>query len=240
MAAYVQVRPPWNGALLERHSVVRPAEWPRSDPLELRALNGGLLVRQERRGGALCVHGKNPNEDSNSDPLWSRSVPGIPDFWVGYPVILLASTLVVPVTTALLFGLAFAGYAALGRVAVPKEDYDYDDDEDDDEDVQVSTDVLALGAAIATAGLLAPANDATTILSMADDDPSWLALVSALAVAASVAIGGSSLVAKEDRDEDDLSNAEQELMNLWDKDLMQSTTTPAADKINLEEEERNS
>ena len=148
----------------------------------------------------------------------SQPLPGIvPDFAIGYPIVLLLAAVWLPVTTSVLFILFFSIFCYAGRRLI-KVDEDADNDED-----ETNTDLLALGGAIASAGLLSPFEGAND-LPLVTTNSLAISLVTS-----TVGIGTLLWILKWNTDnekveEDEVSSSssispEQELMELWDKKM---------------------
>jgi hypothetical protein len=148
----------------------------------------------------------------------SKPVPSVsPSLAIGYPLVLIAAALVLPTTTAAFLAVFFCVYATLGRRLILEDDFDEDDD-DDDEESRPRTDLLAFGAAIVSAGLLAPTNSPVNISAVAaGDDSTPLLVVGSLGLAATavvVLLLGDTTETKETTE-----SIEQDLMNMWDDKL---------------------
>jgi hypothetical protein len=152
----------------------------------------------------------------------SKPVPGVsPSLAIGYPLALIAAALVLPTTTAAFLALFFCVYAILGRRLILEDDFDEDDDDDEDEESRPRTDLLAFGAAVVSAGLLAPTNspvDISAAAAAAGDSTPLLAVGSlGLAAAAVVVLLRGDTTETNEATE----SIEQKLMDMWDDKLRQ-------------------
>lgn len=111
------------------------------------------------------LHGQKGEDDGNpvftliettasifSKPVLVGSLD--PPLVLGYPIVLLAGIWVLPFVTSALLVVCYSGYAWFGRSVV------LSDWETDDEEERPPVDLLALGAATVTSGLLAPFDSA--------------------------------------------------------------------------------
>lgn len=102
-----------------------------------------------------------------------------PPLALGYPIVILASILILPIVTSVLLVVCFCLYTWFGRAVVLS-------DWEDDEEERPPVDLLALGAAVVTARLLTPLSvggGAATVTTLpgrmillvpATSSPSWL------------------------------------------------------------------
>lgn len=94
----------------------------------------------------------------------SRPIPLVdPPLAWGYPIVLVASLGILPLTTSLLFIGLFILFSWLGRAVVSSDDF-VDDDDVDEDNLRPPTDLLALGASIVTSGILAPFGSSNSIV----------------------------------------------------------------------------
>jgi hypothetical protein len=150
---------------------------------------------------------------------------------LGNYLVLLASMVLLPLSTSFLVVLSFGLFAWFGRKVVSEEEYDEDEKGD-----SLPTDTLALGAALLTAGILAPISGTSTPSVPFDvvsaDILMGLFIGSALILQISQSgqsEGGPSPLVNgvDDSDEDpddDPSSNEKRLMTLWDQSLDKANT----------------
>ena len=148
------------------------------------------------------------------------------------PFVLIFLGLTLSQTSFGIFVLSYVAYSYLGKKLV--EDDDFDDDEDDDDEDIPNTDFLALGAALASAGLLSPEGlilRSTTIttanLMETDGTVSPYVYLAICGMAGFLVIAYNS-IGKEPEEKEDLllleeeeeePVVEKELMQLWDRKL---------------------
>ena len=156
----------------------------------------------------------------------AKPVPGIePSLAIGYPIALSISALLLPIDTAALIGVFFGLYAFLGRRLILEEyaaEQQSRKDDDEEEEDRPRTDLLALGAAIASAGLLSPDGFLKTSATVLVSDNTWILLGTLVGVGAVAWLlpPGKSHQGEEAEDETkDLPSVEREFMNLWDRKL---------------------
>jgi hypothetical protein len=191
------------------------------------------------------------------EAIVTRPTPGIiPPLPVGYPIALTVVALVTPSwTTSVLLVTFFVLYSFIGREWILNDYFDekqqeqqqeqanetkhYETDSDE-EDPAPNTDLLALGGAIVSAGILTPSSITyggggggaaiTAAASSGSDATLW---VVALAMAASIGMFGwlgNNNNNKMDFNQDESSSLpppikspEHELMSLWDQTLTRNT-----------------
>ena len=148
----------------------------------------------------------------------SKPIPGIvPDFAIGYPIVLLLATAWLPITTSVILILFFSLFSYAGRLLIKVDELAADDGD------ETNTDLLALGGAIASAGLLSPIEGASDLS---------LAIPNALATSlliSTVGIGTLLWILNWNTDNEKIDidessstsnlSPEQELMELWDKKM---------------------
>jgi hypothetical protein len=188
-------------------------------PLENQRLSTNLYMNGRRRRD-------NGNDDDNllvslidrTLKIVSKPVPSVsPSLAIGYPLALIGAALVLPTTTAAFLAVFFCVYATLGRRLILEEDFDEDDDEEDDEESRPRTDLLAFGAAIVSAGLLAPTNSPVDISAATAGDSTPILAVGSLGLAAAaVAV---LLLGDTTETNETTESIEQDLMNMWDDKL---------------------
>ena len=229
------------------------------------------LCRFRLRGPGLLNHHRRPNDDKDLDNGFSlesildqvsvqfvkRPTPGIPQLPLGYLILLMSSTLFLPLSTALIFAAFFAFFSYLGYQLLPDADDDDDDDVlffdsenverdgmkySDDKELdsdRPNTNLLALGAAIASTGLLAPippvqldatpvVNDRSTFFPASLDTTVIIVVILTLAsLIGTIWFPQTSMKRNinapssfpDQQEEEDLLFAERELMNRWDGQL---------------------
>lgn len=115
-----------------------------------------ILQQQVRSSSFIPIMGSSgrsePDGDEDDDLIesgvnrlstfLSQPTPGLASLKLGFPLVLASSTLLVPLPTVLLLCIFFVGFAYLGRQVI--------------DDIDDKVDFAALGAAIASAGLLSP------------------------------------------------------------------------------------
>lgn len=134
----------------------------------------------------------------------TKPTPGIPDLALGYPLTLLGSAAILPTTTSVLLAAFFGFFSYVGRRFV----LDNVDDDDEEEDLP-NIYFLALGAAVASAGILSPGDNVDV-----GDFPPLGVLVAAVALGAvAMALPSDAHVTGEE------SFPDQSMMDLWDEQL---------------------
>ena len=131
-----------------------------------------------------------------------KPTPGIPDLALGYPLTLLGAAAILPAATSILLAAFFGLFSFVGRRFVLD---DIDDDDDDEED-RSNVYLLALGAAVASAGILSPGDNVDVV-----DIPPLGVLVAA------VALGAVAMALPSDAIEEE--SPDQSIMDLWDDQL---------------------
>jgi hypothetical protein len=150
-----------------------------------------------------------------------------PPLALGYPIVLLTGIWILPFVTSILLVVCFGFYAWLGRSAVLS-------DWEDEEDAVAPVDLLALGAATVTSGLLTPfdssVDDGVTQAfasnaMIVSSSPSWLGSMVIISLIAALLLVSSKVDLRVENDEDSLrdddgaATNERALMNLWDQSL---------------------
>jgi hypothetical protein len=162
---------------------------------------------------------------------FTKPTPGItPSLAIGYPLALLASTAVMPVTSSLLLAFFFVLFSFLGRKFIledyfeeVKEDrgrYNKQDIDDDDEEdfSRPRTDLFAFGAAIASSGLLSPSNnDIAPAVDLGGNIPILLGAIGLGSVI--FLLPSTTESASEPGAEDTKGSFEKEIMDVWDREL---------------------
>jgi hypothetical protein len=161
----------------------------------------------------------------------SSPVPGIsPSLAVGYPLALVASLIVFPISYSIVLIGFFGLFAYLGRTLVLEDgdvrsdgseetDLDLEDDDEDDDESRPKTDLLAFAAAIISTGLLSPENTpATTGIPQSN---LLLVLAGALGLGGYVLLAGvpGGRSTAESDAMDSTKNLEQNIMTKWDDSL---------------------
>ncbi len=148
-----------------------------------------------------------------------------PPLATGYPILLLAGLWILPPATSLLLILLFTIYSWLGRSVILEEEVEEDEQ-------RPPTDLLALGAATVTSGLLAPFSSSivggkTQYENVVSDPFRLLVIITAVSVVAlylSFVANKSLSKSGMNRDEEtlqssDLLTNEKQLMEIWDQSL---------------------
>ena len=129
--------------------------------------------------------------------------PFLPSLPLGYPIALLTMSIILPLQTAILLNAAFVGFFILGQQV----------SSGDDDSPPMN--LLALFAAVGSAGLLSPAGL----------EPTGNQLASATIVATVLALAGASLFVDDDEpihdDEDEDSSLDWSAIQEWDDKLRQ-------------------
>ena len=179
-----------------------------------------LLARRRRR--------QNQDDDLEDETVdlrsfFSRPTPGIPSLSLGFPATLLASALFLPLST---FGLTAGLFTAFAYGTRSFVNLGEDDDEDDDDipfSLQDRLDFVAIIAAFLSAGILAPSPD-DIVDSSNNLDSVFLPVVGIVVVTVPFVLELTSRNKGKSRErEDNPTNPERVLMNLWDEELEQST-----------------
>lgn len=188
---------------------------------------------------------KDDSDDVDSDYLISAvervsnicatPTPGIsPSLPLGYPLLLATAFFVLPVLSASYFFGFFVVYSFAGRKLVLddswEEQSDIDnsennDETDDDEFSQPPTDLLALGASVASAALLVPDSDGIGGLLNAYDFPFAGAIL-----VLTMGVSGFLLLGAKDERKNENESPEQQLMDLWDEQLSEQTDDEVQEK----------
>ena len=131
--------------------------------------------------------------------ILAKPTPGIPDLALGYPLTLLGAAAILPATTSILLAAFFGFFSYVGRRFVLD-----DVDDEEEEEAQPNVYFLALGAAVASAGILSPGDNVEV-----GDFPPLGVLVAAVALGAvAMALPSDATGEKESPD--------QSIMDLWD------------------------
>ena len=136
----------------------------------------------------------------------------------GYVLVLLLAFLVLPVSSALFLAFSFSAFAAFGRLAL-QEGVDSDEEEDEgDFDDGSQVNLLALGAAIVTTGVLNPLSSqhSVAVAPLSAIDGRFI-----FAIGASIAFFGIWGMRRKDDPTRKLPT-EYDLMNSWDEKLQDS------------------
>jgi hypothetical protein len=166
---------------------------------------------------------------------FTKPTPGItPSLAIGYPLALLASAVILPVTSSLLLAFFFVLFSFIGRKFIledyfeeAKEERGRDNTQDVDEDDKESrptTDLLAFGAAIVSSGLLSPSSNHIVLAAPAAVNngggnlPILLGAIGLGSVILLLLAEGTSkpptAAAKETEE-----SFEKEIMDIWDREL---------------------
>jgi hypothetical protein len=177
-------------------------------------LQDQVLVVNRRH---LGIRYERKNNDSNNEDenvvisivdrfasILAKPTPGIPDLALGYPLTLLGAAAIVPATTSVLLAAFFGVFSFVGRRFVLD---DLDDDGEEEED-RPNIDFLALGAAVASAGILSPGDN----LDVGDFPPLGVLI-------AAVALGAVAMALPSDARLTAEESPDQSIMNLWDEQL---------------------
>ena len=150
-------------------------------------------------------HRDDPESDTFTKLLQilSHSSNFVPSLPLGYPIALLAMSIILPFQTAILLNAAFVGFFILGQQVLSGDDDD-----------SPPMNLLALFAAVGSAGLLSPAGL----------EPTGNHLASVTIAATALALAGASLFVDNDEhhihdDEDKLSSLDWSAMQEWDDKL---------------------
>jgi hypothetical protein len=188
-----------------------------------------ILLRDQqllnRRHLGIRYERKN-NEDEDVDvvitvvdrfaSILAKPTPGIPDLALGYPLTLLGAAAILPTTTSVLLALFFGFFSYFGRRFIA-DDVDDEEEEGEDrpnydfffeEEDRPKIDFLALGAAVASAGILSTGDNVDV-----GRFPTLGVLVAALALGAvAIALPSDAHGTREE-------SPDQSMMNLWDEQL---------------------
>jgi hypothetical protein len=165
----------------------------------------------------------------------SKNTPGLATLPLGYPLALLILAALLPLSTSLLLVVFFVGFAYIGRRFVQDDDDGIDtlsseeEDEEEEEDLAArpTTDLLALGAAIVSAGILSPGDGA---LNVERFPPLGVLLVASLLIGSTVyflriptsSASSSRPTVDSSEREPDIILPEKQWMNRWDQELKDS------------------
>jgi hypothetical protein len=165
----------------------------------------------------------------------SKNTPGLATLPLGYPLALLILAALLPLSTSLLLVVLFVGFSYIGRRFVQdegdgidtlsSEEEDEEEEEEEDLAARPTTDLLALGAAIVSAGILSPGDGA---LNVERFPPLGVLLVASLLIGSTVYFlriptssasrTGSRPTVISER-EPDIISPEKQWMNRWDQEL---------------------
>jgi hypothetical protein len=199
-----------------------------------------------RNAGVSKRFGKNRdfNDDDNNIVIsiverlattFTKPTPGItPSLAIGYPLALLASAVILPVTSSLLLAFFFVLFSFIGRKFIledyfeeAKEERGRDNTQDvdeDDEESRPTTDLLAFGAAIVSSGLLSPSSNHIVLAAPAAVNngggnlPILLGAIGLGSVILLLLTEGTSkppTAAAEETEE----SFEKEIMDIWDREV---------------------
>ena len=177
-----------------------------------------LLARRRQNQGDDLL-----DETVDRGSFFSRPTPGIPSLSIGFPAALLASALFLPLSA---FGLTAGLFTTFAYGTRSFVNLGEDDDEDDDDipfSLQDRLDFVAIIAAFLSAGILAPSPD-DIVDSSNNLDSVFLPVVGIVVVTVPFVLELTSRNKGKSRErEDNPTNPERVLMNLWDEELEQST-----------------
>jgi hypothetical protein len=141
----------------------------------------------------------------------NQPTPGVKNLALGYPLLLAGGFIALPLPIAFLQSLFFVAWAYLGRLLLDEESSMDQDDLDAIDEFNISTDFVAFGFAVVCSALLAPDNWLFT--NSVDSNSNVISLISGflfVGVIVSLVLGPDSVKLEQ-------LSAEEELMDIWDR-----------------------